>query len=334
METYDDQASIADVDSGDVDSPQPLTPVQIAKPEADGSFFAQWFKVVDPNASIQEDQYFGRSGWALSEDNFADERSLDAYLKSDHVLAEDKGSDPLNLSLDEFVSDDESEVFDDWSKMPPLLPSLEDDEPQTLATLPLPLERQTSDWTQMPDILPPLPLEATLSVPDMTHKTSDYVYVVPQVAQLPPQSDWNSESLVDVEHLQYESVVPYHGQNYGPTFFPMAQANGLPTGQVVPLQTPVYQYPSSSFSSQGLILPPVQPVFQNKQFAVYCFGEYTTFIRLTPSDIQVLPWNNDMLLVQLYYQCVHLNKLTGFHPGYAIASFPAPSSYFWTKATS
>jgi len=258
METYDDQASIADVDSGDVDSPRPPTPVQIEKPEADGSFFAQWFKVVDPNAPIVEDKYFGRSGWALESDNFPSEQDLDAYLKSDHILAEDEGSDPYNLSLDEFASDEETSTIEsdesDWNKMPSLLPSLEDDEPEASSLAPLTLERQMSDWSQMPSLLPalddepsslaPLPLEhkktSGLSVPEMTHKTSDYIYVVPQVAQLPPQNGWNSDSLVEVEHL-HDSVVPYHGQNYAPTFFPMAQAYGLPTGQMAPF--PVYHLP-------------------------------------------------------------------------------------------
>lgn len=225
-----DQSHVTAVsDSGNVESPQLPTPVQIDEPEPDGSFFAEWFKVVDPNAPIAEDQYFGRSGWALEPDNFLNEEQLDAHLKSDHVLAEFTGSDPFKLSLEGVVSDEESELSSsdledldlepvgmmplasDWSKMPPILPTLSEETITDLEVLEL--QPQMSDWSKMPDILPPLPLEPSLTAPEMTHRTSDYVYVVPQVP--PPQ--------------------PAHS-----AFFPMAQASGLPAGQIVPYQ-PMYQ---------------------------------------------------------------------------------------------
>jgi len=221
------------------DSPQLPTPIQIAQPEENGSFFAEWFKVVDPNAPILEDQYFGRSGWALEPDNFADGRQLDDYLKSDHVLYQ--SSDPTILSLEGFASDegsesstDESEdvplerelpVLDlgplgmkplesDWSKMPPLLPSIADDEPLEV----LELQPQISDWSEMPELLPPLPMEASLSVPELhkTSSTSDYVFVDP--------------------------VVPYYGQTVPPSSYG-AQAPGLFTGQYTGQMVPLYQTP-------------------------------------------------------------------------------------------
>jgi hypothetical protein len=248
-------------DSGNVESPQLPTPVQIAQPEADGSFFAEWFKVVDPNGPVMEDQDFGRSGWALEPDNFADERELENYLKSDHMLAEDQSSDPFNLALEGFdsASDSESSTAEDvesekglldpvammplesdWEKMPPVLPALPGEEP-TLEVLDL--EPKMSDWSQMPDLLPPLPLEASLSVPELSHQTSttDYVFVDHQVAQPQVQNGWNTGNLVDVEHL-HESVVPYYGQTV-PTTAYGAQASGLFTGQHTGQMVPLYETP-------------------------------------------------------------------------------------------
>jgi len=246
---YDNQACATDEsvsDSGNVDTPQ-QSPIVIERPSSpNGSVFAQWFKAVDPNARILEDSYFGPSGWALESDNFADDRALDDYLKVDHVLAANESSDPFNLTLDGFASDEEgSEVSSDsdlsnglleplgmvplesdWSKMPPLLPALSEEKPTGLEVLNL--ERQMSDWSKMPDPLPPIQLETSLPVPQMAPRTSDYMYVVPQVqvAQPPPQIDWNANTLVDVQDLSH-SVVPYPSQSFVPAFFPGAQASGL-----------------------------------------------------------------------------------------------------------
>lgn len=79
---------------------------------------------------------------------------------------------------------------------------------------------------------------------------------------------------------------------------------------------------------------------------MYCFGDFTTFIHLIPSSVRVLPWN-DMYLVQVFYQCMHTHKISGFTPGYAIVSFLAytmPENFgctggftsktqVWTKAS-
>jgi len=247
---YDNQTGPDE--SGSADSPQLPTPVQIAQPEEDGSFFAEWFKVVDPNAPILEDQYFGRSGWALEPDNFADSQELDSYLKSDHVLAEHHKSaeEPTLLSLEGFASDEASDSescengllgpvemmpqMSDWSKMPPLLPPILADEAEEPILEVLDLEPQLSDWTNMPE-LKPLPLEASLSIPELNHKastTSDYMFVESQVAE--PQ-------------LQNEAVVPYYGQTV-PAISYGAQASGhigQYTGQMVPLYEtpPVYHLP-------------------------------------------------------------------------------------------
>jgi len=42
--------------------------------------------------------------------------------------------------------------------------------------------------------------------------------------------------------------------------------------------------------------------------------------------VRVSPLKNDMLLVQVYYQCMHMSKLAGFTPGFATLSFPAHPS--------
>jgi hypothetical protein len=284
MELTNQACATDDVsDSGNVDSPQLPSPVYIAQPSPNGSFFAQWFKVVDPNAPILEDQYFGRSGWALESDNFSDEAELDSYLKSDHKLIENESSDPFNLTLDGFASSDEEEsdsegessasrenelemgvglldpigmvpLASDWSKMPPVLPALveetaAEEQPPSLDVIKL--EPLVSDWSKMPEILPPLPLQPTMSVPEMVHKTSDYVYVDSLVDIPPPQNDWNPETtLVDVESLHpHESVVPHQqGQHLIPATFYEAQASGHftgHTGQMVPLypNVPVYHLP-------------------------------------------------------------------------------------------
>jgi len=128
----------------------------------------------------------------------------------------------------------------DWEKMPPVLPALPGEEP-TLEVLDL--EPKMSDWSQMPDLLPPLPLEASLSVPELSHQTSttDYVFVDHQVAQPQVQNGWNTNNLVDVEHLD-DSVVPYYGQTV-PTTAYGAQASGLFTGQHTGQMVPLYETP-------------------------------------------------------------------------------------------
>merc|ERR1712156_179635 len=67
---------------------------------------------------------------------------------------------------------------------------------------------------------------------------------------------------------------------------------------------------------------PLQPLFQNKELAVFYFGDLTSLIMLTPCSVRVLPWNNTYL-VQAFYQCMHVHKISGFTPGYATVSFLA-----------
>jgi len=130
---------------------------------------------------------------------------------------------------------------------------------------PLPLEPAMSDWTQMPEILPPIGKKDTtdsaveltsnlsdwddlqdlsqptfgLSAPQMTPKTSDYLYLVPQVPET-QASLWDDSGVE--QHPNF--VVPYVA-SIAPTNFSVVQASGYnQNGHMMPLyQTTVYHWP-------------------------------------------------------------------------------------------
>lgn len=255
-----------DVSESGVDSPQAV-PIVVKRPEANGSFFAEWFKKVDPNVPIKDYTYFWPTGSPLDPDNFASEEELDAHLNVSYKLEEGSSSDPFNLSLaldfdesgdesaDESAAQTEEDldaldplplvpVMSDWTKMPAILPPLSQDTDLSATEL----TSNPSDWDEMPEILPPLPQTSFgLSVPDMTQKTSDFLYV-PQVIQGPPQPNlWDNSG---VEQLQ-DYVVPYVAP-VAPTNLPLVQASGFPTGVVPVYQTTVYHLPCIAL---GILLP-------------------------------------------------------------------------------
>lgn len=171
-------------ESGSCVSPQ-YSPKLVKVTES--GFFASWFKSVDPNNPIREDEYFWPSGLPLECDNWEDENDYFDYLASSpRELPSPRGLEPLSLSIE--ISDVSSEFSEeivpreitheksDWSKMPPLLPPLkidesndDEEESEIDGLTPAPmlrktselreciLERQTSDWSKMPPLLPPLP---------------------------------------------------------------------------------------------------------------------------------------------------------------------------------
>jgi len=194
--------------------------MKILRTEEPG-WFAPWFKIVDPNKTIHEDEYFWRTGQPLNPDNWTDDSQLDHYLGLDEpresVLDEDddekEAGFPLTLSLDlsddesdydavEIIRDDDSDIssdFDyslvaprmgeevsDWTKMPPKLPKL----PSVVEVQPEKLTRQISDWTtlEMPSLLPPLDemsRQTSLEPPRMQTQVSDWSVMPPLMAPLP-----------------------------------------------------------------------------------------------------------------------------------------------------
>jgi len=185
-------------------------------PSEEPGWFAPWFKVIDPNKKIHENEYFWRNGQPLEADNWTDDASLDRYLglnESDNEAVVDEEYDenetgfPLTLSLDlsddddeydydvvEIIRDDESvsstemdyslvappldRGVSDWTKMPALLPKL-----QSAELEPKELTREPSDWSKMPSVLPPL--NTILETPEMQKELSNWEVMPPLMAPLP-----------------------------------------------------------------------------------------------------------------------------------------------------
>jgi len=187
--------------------------MKILRTEEPG-WFAPWFKLVKPDQTIHEDEFFWRTGQPLNPDNWTDEDQLDRYLglneprqpALDDEDNEQEAGFPLTLSLDlsddesydsvEIIRDDESVIssesdyslaappldreVSDWTKMPPPLPKL----PSAVKVQPQDLAREISDWTKMPKLLPPLEM-SSLEPPRMQSQVSDWSVMPPLMAPLP-----------------------------------------------------------------------------------------------------------------------------------------------------
>lgn len=259
------QSHVADVSESGVDSHQFTPRIVVEKPAQGGSYFAQWFKVVDPNDVITEDKYFWPSGSPLEPDNFeGGDDQLDAYLTVDHNL-EESSVDSFSLSLPVDFGENAPQEVVDWDNDDErVVAQVEEDLGSDLD--PLPLKPAMSDWTQMPEILPPFEKDTTdsaveltsnlsdwddlpqdlsqptfgLSAPQMTPKTSDYLYLVPQVVSETQASLWDDSGVEQLPNF----VVPYVA-SIAPTTFPVVQASGYnQNGHMMPLyQTTVYHWP-------------------------------------------------------------------------------------------
>jgi len=213
-------------------------PKVVRRPQENGSYFAEWFKITDPNDPIEEDQLYWPSGQALSADRFPEDDNLDDYLgigsvSSGSVYRYDDSEDEFALADPPFVGKitRQESALSDWDSMPPPLPPLEVEEApwdvsdSELAPVPL-VEScsSTSDWSQMPELLPPIPQAPAKRELELA------LQPVPPERQI---SDWNEMPAPLPPLLPIEQGVSEYARGEMPAFDIPALYPALPTEQGV-----------------------------------------------------------------------------------------------------